>query len=97
MVLPLPKRHADLRIETTAHHVIVHDRSRDYVHTLRSRAAWVLDQCDGTKTCDQIARTISRQRKAPYDRVAGEVAHLVATFADLALIESASAPAARPA
>ena len=97
MVLPLPKRHAGLRIEKTALNVIVQDRSRDYVHTLDACAAQVLDACDGTRTCDQIAKAISQQRQAPYDAVAGEVAHLVATFADLALIESASTPAARPA
>jgi hypothetical protein len=97
MVLSLPKRHPDLAIEKTAHHVIIHDRRRDYVHTLNARAATVLDRCDGTRTCDEIAKNLSHEMQAPYDRVAGEVAHLVAAFADLALIESASEPAERPA
>jgi hypothetical protein len=92
MVLSLPKRHTDLDIEKTAHNVIVHDRSRDYVHILNVRAGGVLEQCDGTRTCEQIATDLARDLHAPYDRVAGEVAHLVATFADLALIESASTP-----
>jgi hypothetical protein len=90
MVLPLPKRHPDLDIEATEHNVIVHDRKHDYVHILDPRAADVLEQCDGTRTCEQIARNVSQALHAPYDSVAGEVAHLVAAFADLALIESAS-------
>jgi hypothetical protein len=90
MVLPLPKRHANLEIEAAEHTVIVHDRKHDYVHILDARAADVLEQCDGTRTCEQIARNIAQTSHAPYDNVAGEVAHLVAVFADLALIESAS-------
>ncbi len=90
MLLSLPKRNANLEIKKTAHSVIVHDRKRDYVHTLNEHASVVLDQCDGTHTCEQIAHIVSEQTRAPYDRVASEVAHLVATFADLALIESAA-------
>jgi hypothetical protein len=67
---------------------LVVDPNRDYVHVLNERAATVLEQCDGTHTCDQIARIVSEQTHSPYDRVAQEVAHLVAAFADLALIES---------
>ncbi len=88
MVLSLPQRHADLLIEKTAHTVIVTDPSRDYVHVLNDRAATVLDQCDGRHTCDEIAQIVAEQTHVPYDRVASEVAHLVASFADLALIES---------
>ena len=90
MVLPLPRRHGGLEIETMPGNVIVHDRKHDYVHILNARAADVLEQCDGTRTCDQIAKNVSQTLHAPYDRVAGEIAHLVAAFADLALIESAS-------
>jgi hypothetical protein len=88
MVHPLPHRLPNLEIEKTAHKVIVHDRDRDYVHILNESAASVLEQCDGTRTCNQIVQIVSLQSRAPYDRVAGEVAHLVAAFADLALIES---------
>jgi hypothetical protein len=90
MVLSLPQRHANLELEKTAHNVIVVDRDRDYVHILNDRAATVLEQCDGTHTCDQIAQIVSERTHVPYDRVAAEVAHLVASFADLALIESAA-------
>lgn len=90
MVLPLPTRRAGLNIQKTAHNVIVHDASRDYVHTINERAATVLEQCDGTHTCDEIAKIVSEQTHVPYERIASEVAHLVAAFADLALIESAA-------
>jgi|SRR5579884_928511 len=96
MVLSLPKRHSNLAIEKSAHKVIVHDRTRDYVHILNPRAAGVLEQCDGTRTCEQLAKELCTESQAPYDRIAGEVAHLVATFADLALIESVSTPAGPP-
>ncbi len=89
MLHPLPKRNHKLDIERVAHNVIVHDRRRDYVHVLDGRAGSILEQCDGSHTCDQIAQNISRHSRVPYDRVAAEVAHLVAAFADLALIESA--------
>jgi Coenzyme PQQ synthesis protein D (PqqD) len=88
MLFPLPTRHRNLEIERTAHDVIVVDRERDYVHVMNERTAAVLEQCDGLHTCEQIARIVSERTRAPYDRVAQEVAHLVASFADLALIES---------
>ena len=93
MVLSLPRRHADLEIEKTAHNVIVVDRARDYVHTLSTHEAEVLEQCDGKHTCDEIAQLVSQQTHVPYDRVAAEIAHLVAAFADLALVESAGTAA----
>jgi hypothetical protein len=88
MLLSLPRRHSNLEIERTAHNVIVVDRDRDYVHVMNDRAATVLEQCDGSHTCEDIARIVSQKTRAPYDRVAQEVAHLVASFADLALIEA---------
>lgn len=87
MVFSLPKRHRNLEIEKNAHNVIVVDRSHDYVHILSERAATVLEQCDGSQTCDQIARTVSEKTRTPYDSVVLEVAHLVSSFADLALLE----------
>lgn len=88
MVLSLPIRKQRLRIEKSAHGAIVHDTTRDYVHMLSEHAAEVLEQCDGTHSCGQIAQIVSEHSHLPYDRVAREVAHLVAEFADLALIES---------
>ena len=88
MVFSLPRRHTAMEIEKTSHNVIVVDRKNDYVHVLSERAAGVLEQCDGSHTCEQIARIVSDKTCSPYDRVVHEVAHLVANFADLALIES---------
>lgn len=87
MVFTLPARRAALDIEKTAHAVIVRDTEKDYVHSLSDRAASVLEQCDGTRTCAEIARIVSTQTHVPYDRIAGEVAHLVAAFADMALLD----------
>lgn len=89
MVLSLPRREADLDIEQSDSRVIIHDRKHDYVHILDERALAVLQACDGTHSCNQIARSLSYRTREPYDQVAGEVAHLVAAFADLALVESA--------
>ena len=90
MVLSLPQKHAGLIVEKTPHSVVVTDTINDYVHVLNARAATVLEQCDGHHTCDEIAHIVSESTHVPYDRVAAEVAHLVAAFADLALVESAS-------
>lgn len=90
MVLSLPRRETDLDIEQTDSRYIVHDRKHDYVHVLDQRALDVLEQCDGTHSCNEIAKTLSYRTREPYDRVASEVAHLVAAFADLALVESAA-------
>ncbi|HLI96723.1 MAG TPA: hypothetical protein VKT72_11645 [Candidatus Baltobacteraceae bacterium] len=89
MIVSLPRREADLDIEHTDSRIIVHDRKRDYVHVMDQRALAVLQECDGTHSCNQIARELSYRRQEPYDNVAREVAHLVAAFADLALVESA--------
>jgi hypothetical protein len=88
MLLSLPRRNAHLEIEKTAHNVIVTDRDRDYVHVMNARAATVLEQCDGTRSCEEIAKIVAAKTRAPYERVAQEVAYLVASFADLALIEA---------
>jgi hypothetical protein len=89
MLFSLPARRAGLEVEKTAHAVIVMDTERDYVHSLSERAATVLEQCDGTHTCAEIAQIVSAQTRVPYERIAGEVAHLVAAFADMALLQSA--------
>jgi hypothetical protein len=88
MVFSLPARRAGLEIEKTAHAVIVRDAENDYVHALSEHAATVLEHCDGTHTCNEIAQIVSARTRVPYDRVAGEVAHLVAAFADMALLKS---------
>ena len=96
MVFSLPKRHTALDIERTPHNVIVVDRKNDYVHVLSERAAGVLEQCDGSHTCEQIARIVADNTRSPYDGVIQEVAHLVGNFADLALIESAALECGAP-
>lgn len=90
MLLSLPRRETDLDIEKLDSRFIVHDRKHDYVHILGERAVAVLKQCDGEHSCNAIAKSISYRTREPYDNVASEVAHLVAAFADLALVESAA-------
>lgn len=90
MVVSLPRRETDLDIERNDSRIIVHDRKHDYVHIMDQRALDVLQQCDGKHSCNEIARSLSYRAREPYDQVAREVAHLVAAFADLALVESAA-------
>ena len=90
MVLSLPRRETDLEIEQVDSRFIVHDRKHDYVHILDRRAIDVLQECDGTHSCNEIAKAVSYRTREPYDNVASDVAHLVAAFADLALVESAA-------
>lgn len=90
MLLSLPRRELELDIERSDSRVIVHDRKHDYVHVMDQRALDVLQQCDGKRSCNEIARSLSYRTHEPYDQVAREVAHLVSAFADLALVESAS-------
>jgi hypothetical protein len=82
----MPRRADDLDIERADSRFIVHDRKHDYVHILDDRALAVLQQCDGAHSCNEIAKSLSYGMREPYDRIASEVAHLVAEFADLALI-----------
>lgn len=90
MLVSLPRREIDLDIERNDSRIIVHDRKHDYVHIMDQRALDVLQQCDGKHSCNEIARSLSHRTREPYDQVAREVAHLVAAFADLALVESAA-------
>jgi hypothetical protein len=90
MVLSLPRRQADLDIEQMGPQVIVHDRKHDYVHVIDEREFSVLQACDGTHSCNDIARALSYRTRESYDSVAAQVAHIVAEFADLALVESAA-------
>jgi hypothetical protein len=89
MVISLPRRETDLDIQRSDSRVIVHDRKHDYVHVMDERALAVLQECDGKRSCNEIARRLSYRAREPYEQVAREVAHLVAAFADLALVESA--------
>lgn len=90
MVFSLPRRETDLDIERADSRYIVHDRKHDYVHILDERAVEVLEECDGTHSCEDIAKAVSTRAQEPYDDVAAQVAHLVGAFADLALVESAA-------
>lgn len=90
MIVSLPRHETDLEIERLDSRIIVHDRKHDYVHVMDQRALDVLQQCDGKHSCNDIARSLSYRTHEPYDSVAREVAHLVAAFADLALVESAA-------
>jgi hypothetical protein len=90
MVVSLPRRNADLTIERSDSRIIVHDHAHDYVHILDERALAVLQECDGVHSCNDIARTVSYRTREPYEQIAGQVAHLVAAFADMALVESAA-------
>jgi hypothetical protein len=80
MLIPLPRRETELDIEGCDSRIVVHDRKHDYVHVLNERALAVLQACDGKRSCNEIARTLSYP--------AGEIAHLVTAFADLALVKS---------
>lgn len=91
MLLSLPRRRTDLDIQQADSRFIVHDRKHDYVHVVDERALAVLEHCDGAHSCNEIAKSLSYRTREPYDQVAGDVAHLVAAFADLALVESAGA------
>lgn len=91
MVVSLPRRETDLVIERLDSRMLIHDRKHDYVHVMDQRAVDVLQACDGKHSCNEIARSLSYRTQESYDSVAREVAHLVAAFADLALVESAAA------
>lgn len=88
MVLSLPRRSDHLEIEKEGSRVIVHDQLNDYVHVFDKKTADVLEHCDGRHTCEDIARDLAKSSRSSYDAVSREVAHAVAAFADLALLEA---------
>lgn len=88
-MLPMfPLCRPSVRFEQIGDEVIVHDEARDYVHVFGSRARQVLNLCDGLHSCDEIVESLRVGTGQTYADAAGEVAHIVGTFADLALVVS---------
>ena len=90
-MLPMfPICKSSVRLERIGDQIVVHDESRDYVHVFGRTESEVLGLCDGLHTCDEIVQSVAQLTHQGYTDAAGEVAHIVGTFADLALIVSAS-------
>lgn len=84
---PIRKEH--LEVERVDGATILTDLDGDYVHVVPDEAAFVLEQCDGRRNCDEIAQLLSQWSERSYESAAAEVAHIVGNFADFALVESA--------
>jgi len=54
---------------------------------LNASAAAIVELCDGTRTVDEIVEALASASGAPRDRIAADVAALLASLGDKGLVE----------
>lgn len=79
-----------IQMRTAGRDTIVHDTVHEKLHVLNGTAARILTMCDGTRSCEDIARQISGDAGAPYEVVLRDVRMIVEQFSQLELLSESS-------
>ena len=86
----LPKRRADLSFRDVDGETVVLDRRLGKVHQLNRTASYVWQHCDGRTEVREIVASLARSYGVEPGDVEGDVAAVMAQFAELGLIEAAA-------
>lgn len=87
----LPKRRADLSYRDVDGETVVLDRRLGKVHQLNRTASYVWQHCDGGTEVREIVASLARSYGVEPGDVEGDVAAVMAQFAELRLIETQAA------
>lgn len=79
-----------IQMRVAGRETIVHDTVHEKLHVLNGTAARILSMCDGTRSCEDIAREISAQAGAPYEVVLRDVRMVIEQFSQLELLSEGS-------
>src|SRR5262245_31533799 len=82
-----PKRRADLSFRDVDNETVVLDRRLEKVHQLNRTASYVWQRCDGKTEVAEIVASLARSYGVEPGDVEGDVAAVLARFAELHLIE----------
>jgi len=83
----LPKRRADLSFRDVEGETVVLDRRLGKVHQLNRTASYVWQRCDGRTEVREIVASLARSYGVEPGDVEGDVAAVMAQFAELRLID----------
>ena len=84
----LPKRRADLSFRDLDGETVVLDRRSGKVHQLNRTASYVWQRCDGRTELREIIASLAQSYGAEPRDVEGDVAAVMAQFAELRLLEA---------
>jgi len=87
----LPKRRADLSFREVDGEAVVLDRRLGKVHQLNRTASYVWQHCDGRTEVGEIVASLARSYGVEPGDVEGDVAAVMAQFAELRLMETQAA------
>ncbi len=82
------RRRASLEIQYVGEEVLVNDPDRAKVHVLNGTAGDVLELCDGTHSCADIARVLAAATGVDAAAIEPDIVAIVATFAEYGFFES---------
>jgi methyltransferase-like protein len=68
-----PKRRTDLACHFVDDEALIYDAERNATSRLNSTAHFIWEQCDGTKTCDDIARRLLEKWDATLEQARTDV------------------------
>jgi PqqD family protein of HPr-rel-A system len=84
----LPKRRTDLSFRDLDGETVVLDRRLGKVHQLNRTASYVWQRCDGRTELREIIASLAQSYGAEPGDVEGDVAAVMAQFAELRLLET---------
>jgi PqqD family protein of HPr-rel-A system len=81
-----PRAIEGLEIRVVGGEWLVHDPTNGKVHVLNESAGEILKLCDGDRTYDDIAKSLSDGTGADSKQVADDVALMIRQFTELGLV-----------
>ncbi len=81
-----PKAIEPLEIRAVGDESLVHDPTNGKVHVLNMTAAKILQLCNGSRSADDIVKSISEEMGADPAIVSQDVDSMIAQFKDIGLV-----------
>ena len=81
-----PRAIEQLEIRLIGGEWLVHDLTNGKVHVLNGTAAKILKLCDGSRSCEDIAKLISDETHAELKQVADDVEAIIRRYSELGLV-----------
>jgi len=81
-----PVCRSDLLVQNVDDELVVLDRKNDAIHRLNGTAAFVWQQCDGTRADARIAEQVTEKFDVSYEVAHKDVLRIIGEFASLGLL-----------
>jgi Coenzyme PQQ synthesis protein D (PqqD) len=83
-----PRRASGIDTHPSGDELLVHDTRQGKIHVLNTTAAAIFALCDGEHDVGTIVASVADTWSADKTVVAADVAHMITTFRELALLEA---------